>query len=316
MDWGRFKGSYEGEFTFSLTRSHLHLQKLTLFLLSQVILPALQGHIPRQMIASIHAFLEFCYLIRRESHTEQTLHKITRTLRNYHELRQIFVDAGVLPDGISLPRQHSIIHYRPLIESFGSPNGLCSSITESKHIKAVKEPWRRSNKYKALSQMLATNQRLEKLASIRAELNSKNMLDYNTVMAEISALQLLTEAVSGVEEDQSVNATNQSISDTDQSIGRASVSTPDAEAHHHDDDQLVSSFPSTLLVEDPDDEYMRDAVDSQAHFEAEGSGDGVEDESGPVDGTRLDAHAELARKRGESPSTTLTSTNSLHDSLI
>jgi hypothetical protein len=275
--------------------------------LQQVILPALQGHVPRQMIASIHAFLEFCYLIRRESHTEQTLNNITRTLRNFHQLRQIFVDVGVLPDGISLPRQHSIVHYRPLIEAFGSPNGLCSSITESKHIKAVKEPWRRSNKYKALSQMLVTNQRLEKLASIRAELDSKNLLSYDTVTPEISALEQLVQAAH-IDANQPANANNQLIDDANQSIGNASVSSPFAEDHQHEADQLVagSSLPrqaSMSLVEDDDDVDMHHAEDSQAHFEGEASssGDGtVEEDSGPVDGTRLDAHAELARKRGES----------------
>ena len=56
-----------------------------------------------------------------------------------------------------MPRQHSIIHYYALIRLFGAPNGLCSSITESKHIRAVKEPWRRSNRNEALGQMLITN---------------------------------------------------------------------------------------------------------------------------------------------------------------
>ncbi|KIJ16060.1 hypothetical protein PAXINDRAFT_76254, partial [Paxillus involutus ATCC 200175] len=42
---------------------------------------------------------------------------------------------------------------------FGAPNGLCPSITESKHITAVKKPWRRSNKHNALGQILRTNQR-------------------------------------------------------------------------------------------------------------------------------------------------------------
>ena len=59
----------------------------------------------------------------------------------------------------------SITHYEVLIWSFGTPNGLCTSIMESKHIKAVKEPWRRSNKFHALGQMLLTNQHLEKLAA-------------------------------------------------------------------------------------------------------------------------------------------------------
>jgi hypothetical protein len=140
------------------------------------------------MIASIRSFLEVCYLIRRDSHTDQTLRDITKALSEFHELRNVFVDAGVVRDAISLPRQHSLVHYCSLIQLFGSPNGLCSSITESKHIKAVKEPWRRSNRYKALGQMLVTNQRLEKLASARSDFASQNMLNYDTVTAEIMLL--------------------------------------------------------------------------------------------------------------------------------
>jgi len=63
-----------------------------------------------------------------------------------------------------------------LIHAFGAPNGLCSSITESKHIKAVKEPWRRSSRFEALSQMLLTNQRLDKLAATRVDFADRGML--------------------------------------------------------------------------------------------------------------------------------------------
>jgi hypothetical protein len=59
---------------------------------------------------------------------------------------------------------------------FGAPNGLCSSITELKHIKAVKEPWRRSDRFDALSQMLLTNQRLDKLAASRVDFADRGML--------------------------------------------------------------------------------------------------------------------------------------------
>ncbi|KAF8957103.1 hypothetical protein BDZ97DRAFT_120310 [Flammula alnicola] len=59
---------------------------------------------------------------------------------------------------------------------FGAPNGLCSSITESKHIKAVKEPWRRSSHFEALAQMLVTNQRLDKLAAARVDFRARGML--------------------------------------------------------------------------------------------------------------------------------------------
>jgi hypothetical protein len=70
-----------------------------------------------------------------------------------------------------------MVHYQELIEMFGAPNGLCSSITESKHIKAVKEPWRRSSHFKALGQMLVTNQWLDKLAAAHIDFAARHMLD-------------------------------------------------------------------------------------------------------------------------------------------
>lgn len=80
------------------------------------------------------------------------------------------------PDGFSLPWQHSMLHYRWMIQLYGSPNGLCSSITESKHIQAVKLPWHRSNKFNALGQMLTTNEQLDKLQASRAYYKSHGML--------------------------------------------------------------------------------------------------------------------------------------------
>jgi hypothetical protein len=76
-----------------------------------------------------------------------------------------------------MPRQHSIMHYHALIRLFGAPNGLCSSITESKHIRAVKEPWRRSNCNEALGQILITNQRLDQLAAARTDFSQRGMLN-------------------------------------------------------------------------------------------------------------------------------------------
>ena len=66
------------------------------------------------------------------------LAQIQSTLDSFHQHREIFHELGIRPDGFSLPRQHSLVHYVFAIMQFGAPNGLCSSITESKHIKAVK----------------------------------------------------------------------------------------------------------------------------------------------------------------------------------
>ncbi|KAG1888514.1 hypothetical protein F4604DRAFT_2023854 [Suillus subluteus] len=144
--------------------------------LMKVYLSAIEGYVPVDMVRTFRAFLEFCYLVRQSIITEKTLEQIQEALDRFYRHRQIFETLNVVST-FSLPRQHSLQHYIHLIRLFGAPNGLCSSITEAKHIKAVKEPWRRSSRYEALGQMLVTNQRLDKLAASRADFTQRKMLD-------------------------------------------------------------------------------------------------------------------------------------------
>jgi hypothetical protein len=155
----------------------------------QVYLPAIAGHVPNEMVKTICAFLEFCYIARRNVQDTASLRQLEDALSRFHTHRNIFRECGVRPDGFSLPRQHSLVHYLHMIREFGAPNGLCSSITESKHIKAVKEPWRRSSRYKALGQMLLTNQRLDKLAASRANFKARGMLEGDILQAVTSTLE-------------------------------------------------------------------------------------------------------------------------------
>lgn len=149
----------------------------TLIPTPQVFLPAIVGYVPDQMIQCISALLDFCYLARCSAHTTTDLELMSMTLARFHELRGIFEEVGVRPDGFSLPRQHALVHYVRSIRLFGSPNGLCSSITESKHITAVKRPWRRSNRKKPLGQMIRTLARLQQIAAARVKYARCRMLD-------------------------------------------------------------------------------------------------------------------------------------------
>ncbi|KAL6305518.1 hypothetical protein BKA93DRAFT_816904 [Sparassis latifolia] len=138
--------------------------------LMKVYLPAIIDYIPQDMVRAIRAFLEFCYLARCNT-------------------------SGVRPDGISLPRQHSLCHYKFSIWEFGAPNGLCSSITESKHIKA------------ALGQMLWTNQRIDKLAAACVDFTNRGMLN-GSCLSE--ALRKLDDSLSE-KEDVEANADHLTI---------------------------------------------------------------------------------------------------------
>ena len=127
------------------------------------------------MVQALSAFMDFCYLVRRNIFDESTLDAIDVAVAQFHAYRVIFEDIGIR-NHFSLPRQHSVKHFRLLIQMFGAPNGLCSSITKSKHIKAVKEPYRRSSHFEALGQMLLTNQRIDKLVACRVHLTRSNLL--------------------------------------------------------------------------------------------------------------------------------------------
>ena len=88
------------------------------------------GSLPPSMrLISGSALLDFCYLVRRNSICTDTLDLIKEALDRLHHYREIFIETGVRVDNISLPRQHAL-----------------ASITEPKHIKAVKKPWRRSSR--------------------------------------------------------------------------------------------------------------------------------------------------------------------------
>ncbi|KAF5330759.1 hypothetical protein D9619_005328 [Psilocybe cf. subviscida] len=143
--------------------------------LMKVYIPAIYDLVEPDVVKCIGAFLDFCFIARRSDFDTATLNALDEALSRFHTYREVFRETGVR-DTFSLPRQHSLVHYRTTIRDFGAPNGLCSSITESRHITAVKKPWRRSNKFDALSQMLLTNQRLDKIAAAQADFIARGML--------------------------------------------------------------------------------------------------------------------------------------------
>lgn len=189
------------------------------------------------MVRAIRAFLEFCYIVRKNVIDTSDLDQLQDVLDRFHQYRQIFIDVGV-QQNFNLPRQHSLVHFRRLIRAFGAPNGLCSSITESKHIKAVKEPWRRSSRYKATAQMLTTNSRLDKLAAMRADFVRRGMLPLPlasqshrgnalNVMIFASIAYVIPSGAPSItrRKSQSINTSNPLAHDA-------------AEGHDHDDDDV------------------------------------------------------------------------------
>ncbi|RDX41934.1 hypothetical protein OH76DRAFT_1475557 [Lentinus brumalis] len=240
--------------------------------LMKIYLSAIYGLVPDDMVRAIAAFLEACYIARRDTIDERDIAQFRDARSRFYEHRQVFQETGVRPDGFSLPRQHSLDHYDQHMMNFGAPNGLCTSITEAKHIKAVKEPWRRSNRFQPLGQMLLTNQRLDKLSAARADFTARGLLSGTCLGEVLAALQ----------------------ADADE---RRGPSTEDDQLSTHDDGDN-DYFQDDPYTDPPEPEEEEEDVDN-----GEG-GDDVEpdeeaaprEDSGVVHGPRVSGFVVLPRK--------------------
>ena len=138
----------------------------------KVFLLAITGLVPSEMVHCIHTFLDFCYFVQHDFHDNKSLKATQDALDQFRHYCRIFINKGI-HDNFNLPQQHLLHHYIHLIQEYGSPDGICSSITENKHIQAVKE---QSSKWEAMWQMLVTNQWINKLAVPCMHFKSRGML--------------------------------------------------------------------------------------------------------------------------------------------
>jgi hypothetical protein len=142
----------------------------------KVYLSVIIGYMPNKIVRCLSAFLDACYIARCQEIDNEALSTLKSTLWKFQENHKMFQTSGVRPTGFSLPRQHAFMYYCHQIEDFSVLGGLCSSITKSRHIMAIKKPWQRSNCYNAMGQMLLTNQQLNKLATMCSDFVTHSML--------------------------------------------------------------------------------------------------------------------------------------------
>ncbi|TFY69251.1 hypothetical protein EVJ58_g533 [Rhodofomes roseus] len=261
--------------------------------LMKIWLAAIKGLVPHELVRMTHEYLEFAYRIWHPIQTDTKIKECETHLTAYHRHREFLRDAGVRPDGFSIPRQHSHGHMPRHTWNFGALYGLCTSLTENKHIKAVKEPWRRSNRYHALGQMLLTNQRLDKLAAARVDFTARGMLD-GTALSEALAASM--------------------------PVFLASPRSPVADAFPDDLDDLDHPLQGPPLMPEPVPQANPGAasgpdghrngpgahgIDEPQIADADGGNGGAEpevdddDEEGIVEGPPIEAFVVLARQRAK-----------------
>ncbi len=62
------------------------------------------------MVRAIAAFLEACYIVRRDTIDDLDIVQVCSARARFYEYRKIF-ETGVRADSFSLPRRHSLDHY-------------------------------------------------------------------------------------------------------------------------------------------------------------------------------------------------------------
>ncbi|KIO01104.1 hypothetical protein M404DRAFT_29062 [Pisolithus tinctorius Marx 270] len=70
--------------------------------LMKVYIAAIEGYVPKDIICTFHAFLEFCYLVCHNVITEQMLTEIDDSLWHFHRYCEVFCNVGVI-GSFSLP---------------------------------------------------------------------------------------------------------------------------------------------------------------------------------------------------------------------
>lgn len=148
---------------------------LLIFNTAQVYIAAIYGHVHEDIIQCLAAFMNCCYIVRRNAITTSNIERFRCHLADFYRFRKIFITTGVRKN-FSLPRQHALMHYPNAIELWGSPNGTCTSQTEAKHIPVVKKPWQRSGCHNPLLQMVKTLTCLDKLRGLRHVFKQQGML--------------------------------------------------------------------------------------------------------------------------------------------
>ena len=259
---------------------------------------AIQAFVPPDIVKTFATFLNFYYIARRDVITEDSLKQLSVALQKFHEARQVFSGTvrAVGPSAFSLPRQHAMVHYYNHIKNFGAPNGLCSSITELKHITAVKRPWRRSNKHAALSQMLKSNERLDKLAAARVDFTARGML------ADSCLIQAIKDAL--MDHDNDGDPMDEDASDSDESDSDASSTLSTFGAGRVDTRTISTTAPADDAETDtPDDTDMNAAdIDNDRLPSPTPLDDDEEDDCGPVESGPLMNEVRLVSKKGKEPS--------------
>ncbi|KAI0257728.1 hypothetical protein BC834DRAFT_788454, partial [Gloeopeniophorella convolvens] len=108
-------------------------------------LPLPGGFGPTRLIRCVRAILDAFYIAQYPAHTTETLRYLRAAIDLFHENKSIFIDLGIRTH-FNIPKLHSLQHYVPSIEWFGTTDNFDTAYFERLHIDWTKDAYRATNK--------------------------------------------------------------------------------------------------------------------------------------------------------------------------
>ena len=115
-----------------------------------------------KIIQAVRALLDFAYLAQYPVHSGHTLNQMMDALRQFHENKDIFIDLGARVDW-KINKLHYAIHYRLMIERYGTADNYNTEYTERLHIPFAKDAYNATNSKDEYPQMTQWIERKEKI---------------------------------------------------------------------------------------------------------------------------------------------------------
>lgn len=116
------------------------------------LLGCLVGKASTSAIKATRALLDFLYIARYRSHSDETLTYLESSLREFHKHKHAFLAVRKMKH-FKLPKLHSFEHYIDCIRRFGTTNNYSTETSERLHIDYVKDAYRAGNKREPFKQM-------------------------------------------------------------------------------------------------------------------------------------------------------------------
>ena len=130
-------------------------------------LPVPDGHVSPQIIAVVHALLDFLYLAQFPTHSSTSITCLEDSISHFHNNKDIFINLGICKH-FNLPKIHSLIHYGPSIQLFGTTDNYNTEQMEQLHIDFTKDTYWATNHKDEYSQMTLWLEHCKKVRAHRS----------------------------------------------------------------------------------------------------------------------------------------------------